>query len=113
MVAEPHPLFVTCGLFRVSAELVKPHCPWAAAVNAASCELLAGPAVTLPDEPVPGELLPDEPAPDGDAAGELVWVALGAGVVADGSELVLGVQAASKPRAPTARTDSLTVAFRL
>lgn len=104
-MAEPHPLFVTLGLVRVSAELVKPHCPWAAAVNAASCELLAGPAVTVPDEP----------AADGDAVGELLWVALcvGVGVFADGSELVLGVQAASKLRAPAARTDSVAALPRL
>jgi hypothetical protein len=102
---------------------VKPHWPWAAAVNAASCELLAAAAATPPDEPVdvplpavplPGVPLPDEPLPD-DWVGELACVALGAGVVAlaDGSALVAVPQAASETKAPIARADSPAVARRL
>jgi hypothetical protein len=67
-------------------------------VNAAICELLAGPAVIEP-EPAAG----DDAAGD-DAAGELVWA--GVAALLGEAELVLELQAASNVRAPTARPNS-------
>lgn len=51
MAADAHPLFVTLTLVSMSAALVKPQCPSAAAVMAATCALVAGAAMTVLDEP--------------------------------------------------------------
>lgn len=77
-VAEPQPLFVTLASVSLSAELVKPRQPLAAAVNAAICMALAGPAVTGEAD---GTTTVRLGLADGELAAGLAVMALGVGVV--------------------------------
>ncbi len=110
-VAEPQPSFVTLASVSLSAELVKPHWPLAAAVNSAICVALAGPAVTGEADGTAG----DRPGlADGELATGLAVVALGVGVAlrpaaADDVELA-PLQAAARHKMPAvspARTAGL------
>jgi hypothetical protein len=105
MAADAHPLFVTLASVRVSEALVKPHFPAAAAVRAATCALVAGAAVTVPEE-VPEPAAGDAAGWD-EGAGVLGWVALWVGVAATvagggGAELAAEPHAAARHRAPAA-----------
>lgn len=103
-VAEPQPLFVTLAPVSLSAELVKPHWPLAAAVNSATWATLAGPAVTADAVGTADDRL--------GLAGELaaglaavVAVAVGAGVPVwpDGADGAVPVpQAAARHKTPAA-----------